>query len=175
MFEISEQEMQQEEKRILAELVKNSKEKTETIAKHCGFTKQKAGRIIKQLEANDMIWGYTTIFDEQRIGLSHFILLVKREMQKIKEEDVDILISKKTEQLAEEFGVTIESSAYIHGEYDWILTFTASDVKLAKKFINSLLALYPRIINKITIMQTLMFMKNHYVSNPQREKLKEFM
>jgi len=35
---------------ILAELQKNAKENVHTIAEHCGFSKQKAWRLIKQLE-----------------------------------------------------------------------------------------------------------------------------
>lgn len=175
MLKSSETQIKQDEKNILSELLKNSKENAGTIAKHYGFTKQKVGRIIKQLEDKDLIWGYTAVFDEKKVGLNHFILMVKRVIQKAEEKDVDVLISRKTEYLASKCGVTIESSAYLHGEYDWIMTFTATDIKQAKKFSNSLLCLYPRLIQKITIMQTLMFLRNHYVSNPDRAKLKEFM
>jgi DNA-binding Lrp family transcriptional regulator len=155
--------------------VKNSNENIETIAKHCGFSRQKAWRMIKQLEAKKLIWGYTAVFDEEKIGLTHFILMLKRTIKKAEEKEVDIIISRSTENLAVELGISIENSAYVHGEYDWILTFTAEDIRSAKRFSDSVVALYPHAIEKITIMQTLMFMRKQYILNPDRKKLKEFM
>jgi DNA-binding Lrp family transcriptional regulator len=131
--------------------------------------------MIKQLEAKKLIWGYTAVFDEEKIGLTHFILMLKRTIKKAEEKEVDIIISRSTENLAVELGISIENSAYVHGEYDWILTFTAEDIRSAKRFSDSVVALYPHAIEKITIMQTLMFMRKQYILNPDRKKLKEFM
>ena len=175
MSKSSKDQIDQDEKKILSELVKNSNENIETIAKHCGFSRQKAWRMIKQLEAKKLIWGYTAVFDEEKIGLTHFILMLKRTIKKAEEKEVDIIISRSTENLAVELGINIENSAYIHGEYDWILTFTAEDIRHAKRFSDSVVALYPHAIEKITIMQTLMFMRKQYILNPDRKKLKEFM
>jgi Lrp/AsnC family leucine-responsive transcriptional regulator len=175
MAKSSSEQIEQDEKRLLSELVKNSKENIDTIAKHCGFSRQKAWRMIKQLETKGMIWGYTAIFDEEKIGLNHFMSLVKRTMKNADEKIVNTIASTKMEEIATELGVTIESSAYIHGEYDWILTFTAKDIKTAKKFCDSLLTLSPGFIEKITIMQTLMFVRKQYILNPDRKKLKDFL
>jgi Lrp/AsnC family leucine-responsive transcriptional regulator len=73
MSKSSRDQIVKDEKKILSELVKNSNEKIETIAKHCGFSRQKTWRFIKQLEAKGLIWGYTAIFNEEKIGLIHFI------------------------------------------------------------------------------------------------------
>ncbi|MCX6663993.1 MAG: Lrp/AsnC family transcriptional regulator, partial [Euryarchaeota archaeon] len=147
----------------------------ETIAKHGGFSRQKTWRFIKRLEEKGLIWGYTAIFNEEKIGLIHFILMVKRTTKQVEENTLDKIISRKLEDLAAELGVTIESSSYVHGEYDWVITFTAEDIKQAKKFSNSLVAFHPGVIEKITIMQTLMFIKKQYVLNPDKKKLKEFL
>jgi uncharacterized protein with GYD domain len=96
-------------------------------------------------------------------------------MEKIDEKVVDIIISTKAEDIAKELGITIESSFYVHGEYDWVLTFTAEDVRQAKKFCDSLVALYPSGTKKISILQTLMFIKKQYTLNPDKLKLKEFL
>ena len=101
--------------------------------------------------------------------------MIKRTMEQVDEKTVDIIISTKTEQLAKEYGCAIESSAYLHGEYDWILTITAEDIKQVKKFSDQLIALYPTGTEKITILQTLMFVRKHYVLNPERKKLKDFV
>jgi Lrp/AsnC family transcriptional regulator, leucine-responsive regulatory protein len=175
MSKSSREQINQDEKKILSELVKNSNENIETIAKHCGFSRQKAWRFIKHLEEKGVIWGYTAVFDEEKIGLTHFMMMVKRSMKKHDEKTVDSIVSRKWDDVTAEIGVTIESSAFVHGEYDWILTFTAKDIKQAKKFSDLLIAQYPGVIEKITIMQTLMFMRKQYVLNPDRKKLKEFV
>jgi len=175
MSKNSREQIDQDEKKILSELVKNSKENIETIAKHCRFSRQKTWRFIKRLEASGLIWGYTAIFDEEKIGLTHFMLMVKRTAKQLEEVTVDRIVSRKLEGIATEIGVTIESSFYVHGEYDWVITFTAEDIRQAKKFSDSLIALHPSVIEKITIMQTLMFIKKHYFLNPDRKKLKEFL
>jgi Lrp/AsnC family leucine-responsive transcriptional regulator len=175
MSKSSRDQIVKDEKKILSELVKNSNEKIETIAKHCGFSRQKTWRFIKQLEAKGLIWGYTAICNEEKIGLIHFILMVKRTTKQIEEKTVDKIVSRKLEDLVAELGITIESSSYVHGEYDWVLTFTAEDIKQAKKFSDSLVALHPGVIEKITIMQTLMFIRKQYILNPDKKKLKEFL
>jgi len=175
MSKSSRDQIYKDEKKILSELVKNSNEKIETIAKHCGFSRQKTWRFIKQLETKGLIWGYTAIFNEEKIGRMHFILMVKRTTKQIEEKTVDKIVSRKLEDLVAELGITIESSSYVHGEYDWVLTFTAQDIKQAKKFSDSLVVLHPGVIEKITIMQTLMFIRKHYILNPEKMKLKEFL
>ena len=101
--------------------------------------------------------------------------MVKRTTKQIEEKTVDKIVSRKLEDLVAELGITIESSSYVHGEYDWVLTFTAQDIKQAKKFSDSLVVLHPGVIEKITIMQTLMFIRKHYILNPEKMKLKEFL
>ncbi|MFA5103327.1 MAG: winged helix-turn-helix transcriptional regulator, partial [Candidatus Thermoplasmatota archaeon] len=58
--------MQQDEKKVLSEMIKNSKENIDTIAKNCRFSRQKAWRMIKDLEKDSIIWGYTTVFNEEK-------------------------------------------------------------------------------------------------------------
>jgi len=75
-------------------------ENIDTIAKHCGLSRQKTSRIIKHLEEKGLIWGYTAIFDEEKIGLLHFMVMIKRAMKKIDEKAVDLILSTKTEDIA---------------------------------------------------------------------------
>ncbi len=175
MTRSSKDQKDQDEKKVLFELVKNSKEKLETISKHCGFSRPKTWRIIKQLEEKNMIWGYTAIFNEEKIGLSHFVLMLKRTIKQPGEATVDKIILRKLEGLVEELGITIESSFYVHGEYDWIITFTSMDIKHAKQIYETLITLHPGIIEKITIMQSLMFIRKQYILNPERKQLRKFL
>lgn len=175
MAKSSKQQIVEDEMKVLGELIKNSKENIDLIAKYCGFSRQKVWRIIKQLETKGFIWGYTAIFDEMKVGLNHYTLLVKRSTKQIKEETIAMIVERKMERFAKELGVTIESSCYVHGGYDWILTFTAKDIKQAKRFSDALVALHPDVISEMQIVQTLMFIKKQYILNPERKKLKEFL
>ncbi len=175
MSKSSRNQIEQDEKKILFELVKNSNENIDTISKHCGFSRQKTWRFIKQLEAKKLIWGYTAVFDEAKIGFEHFILMIKRSTKPFAEKNVDIIISRKLEDAAKELEITIENSSYVHGEYDWIITFISKEIKQAKKFSDLVVSLHSGSIEKITIMQTMMFIRKQYILNPDRRKLKEFM
>ena len=175
MSKSSRDNIDQDEKKLLSELVKNSNENIETIAKNCGFSRQKTWRFIKRLEAKNLIWGYTAIFNEQKMGLNHFMLMIKRTSKNLEEKTINTIVSRKLEDLTKDIGITIESSSYVHGEYDWVLTFTAEDIKQAKKFSDSVVAMHPGIIERMTIMQTLMFIRKQYILNPDKAKLKEFL
>ena len=99
--------------------------------------------------------------------------MIKRTLEQLDEEVIDKIISTETEELAKKYGIAIENSAFIHGEYDWMLTFTADDIKQAKQFVEFLLTTYTG-TQKITVLQTMMFVRKNYVLNPDREKLKQF-
>lgn len=164
-----------DEKKILSELIKNAKENIDTIAKRCKFSTQKIRKSIKHLEEENTIWGYTAIFNEEKIGLMHFTFMVKRNNNTVPEKIIEQIISRKLEDFTATMGIAIESSYFVHGEYDWIITFTARDIIHAREFVNALLELNPNIIEKIMILQTMMFIRKQYILNPEREKLKEFL
>jgi DNA-binding Lrp family transcriptional regulator len=175
MTKTSGEQIVHDEKKILFELVKNSNENIETIAKHCGFSRQKTWRYIKRIEAKGLIWGYTAIFDEEKIGLKHFMVMIQKTTRSVQKETVDKIVKRELEDYAGKIGVTIESSFYTHGEYDWIITITAEDIQRAKKLSESLLVMLPDVIEKVTILQTLMFIRKHYILNPEKRKLKDFL
>jgi len=175
MVKVSREQMNKDEKIILAELQNNAQESIDMLAKRCGFSRQKVWRIVKRLEKTRLIWGYSAIIDEKKNDMNHYTLLVKRTTKKLDEKTVDIITSRKLEDIVASIGVTIENSYYVNGEYDWIITFTARDLMQAKKFCESLLALHAGVIEKTILLETLFIVKNHYVLNPESKKLREFL
>ncbi len=175
MSKMSKEQISNDEKKILIQLQNKATENLDVLAKSCGFSRQKVWRIVKRLEQNQMIWGYTAIIDEQKNNLSHYTLLIKRTPQQLMEKTVDIITSRKLEEIVADLGVTIESSYYVHGDYDWVITFTAQDIIRAKKFCGSLLALHAGVIEKTALLETLFMVKNHHVLNPKPEALKTFL
>jgi Lrp/AsnC family transcriptional regulator, leucine-responsive regulatory protein len=175
MPKVSKVQIDKDEKKILAELQKNSNESIDTLAKRCGFSRQKVWRSIKGLEQKKLIWGYTAILDEMKNDARHYTLLIKRTPQQLMEKTINIITSRRLEEIILEIGVTIESSYYTHGDYDWILTFTAQNIIQAKKFCESVLNLHPGVIDKTVLLETLFMVKDHHILNPDPSKLKEFV
>jgi DNA-binding Lrp family transcriptional regulator len=165
----------EDEEKILSELQRNSKSSVETIAKRCGLSRQKVFRIIKNLEQNHTIWGYGAIINHQMQRRQKFELLIKRSSQKLQQTTVDAITVSQLEPMYEAMGIFIESSYYLHGEYDWALIFTAQDIRHATKFKSFLLEHFPGIITQTTLMQILFTQREHFIFNPDQTKLQEML
>ncbi len=172
MAKTSKKQIDKDEKRILAELERNSNESLDRMAKQLKFSRQKIWRFIKNLDKNKAIWGYTAIVDNERRSLTEYVLMLKRSSKPMDEKTLDSFTSF---QLQDTLGVTIESLYFVHGEYDWILSFTAPDIKIAKRFHETLLATFPGVFARVNLLETLVAVRNHHIVNPNVKKLKEFL
>ena len=72
-------------------------------------------------------------------------------------------------------GINVESSYYVIGEYDWMLIFTAPDLKKAKDFCNSLLTEYPELISNLNLMQVITMKRSHNILNPDKTVLRKLL
>ena len=163
-----------DEKKIISELQNNSKENIDAIAKRCGFSRQKVWRIIKKLEENKTIWGYPAVIDKEKLELKRYIMLIKRHSKPASEaigKIVDLTMHKK----GVEIGVEIECSSYLHGEYDWIIIFTAKDIRNVKRFNEILNKEYQGIISGVIVMEDIFSVRRCGIVNPNVHRLKEFI
>jgi DNA-binding Lrp family transcriptional regulator len=160
---------------VLAALQENAKENIPMIAQQCHLSKQKLLRTIRHLEKIKKIWGYTAIVDEHDLPYKKFILLLKRTMKKFDETKMNDVVANQFMPLYEPLGVRIESSYYIHGEYDWALIFTAPDLLQAKKFSKILFDHYPGYAEEVNIMEILFTGRAHHILNPNQSKLREIL
>ena len=175
MTKSSKGQIQEDEMKILAELQNKSNENIETIAKRCGFSRQKVWRTIKQMEERHMIWGHTAIIDQDKIDQKQFMMLIKRTNEPLDKKIIEKIDSIQLEDVAQPLGVTIESSCYVHGNYDWIISLTAEDINQAKTFCDRLNSEFPGAIATIDIQQILYFVRKHHIFNPDRKKLRDLM
>jgi DNA-binding Lrp family transcriptional regulator len=169
------EELTSDERLVLNALQKNPKDDKTLIAKTCGFSKQKVKRILARLEADQIIWGYTAIIDEKPLGLLKYVLLMKRTMNKVDKATVEKIAFQVFEKEYEQQGITIESSCFMHGEYDWMIIFTSQNLRDAKKFSTMLVENYPDMIEKVNLMQILHSAKTHHILSPIPESLFEFL
>jgi DNA-binding Lrp family transcriptional regulator len=175
MVKRSNKDIKGDYKKILDELKKNGHESINFIAKKLGFSRQKVWRMIKELEKNKTIWGYTTITDLEKENLTHFILLIKRSTTPISEDLIDKIQSRDIEKLSKDTNIRIRSSYYLNGKYDWILSFTAKNIKQAKNFQEDFLKLYKDYVKEILLLENLLPIRDHGILNPEIEKIREFL
>jgi DNA-binding Lrp family transcriptional regulator len=175
MAKTSKKQIEVDEKKVIDQLQKNCMENLDLFAKKCGFSRQKVWRIIKNLEQDKIVWGYTAIVNPESLKKKHYILLMKRNTQKINTKIVDILLSRELEEVIAKLGITIETSSYVHGEYDWIATFLAPDIVYAKKFSELVKTTYPETFQKIDLIETLFDIKRQNIINPESNKFKEYL
>jgi DNA-binding Lrp family transcriptional regulator len=175
MTKSSTAQLNEDEMKVIVELQKNSRENVQKIAKRSGFSQQKAARIIKQLENNHMIWGYTTIFNVEPQGLQKFIVSIKRSSKPLEKKSMNEIEYERLEKIIFDLGVTIESSYFIHGQYDWVLIILAKDILHARKFADILLTAYPGIVDKVNLSQILYRQRDHLIANPDQIKLMEVL
>jgi len=175
MPKTSREQIDKDEKKILALLQQNSNESIDRIAKHCGFSRQKVWRTIKSLEKNGFIWGYTAIIDDEKNDQKHYMMLIKKTLKPLDKKIIDSLTSIQIEDFVSSPEVTIESSCFVHGNVDWIISFTAPNLRQAIKFSNMFNSAFAGIIQKIELVETLFFVRKHHIFNPNMKKLREFL
>ena len=90
----SNKQIEKDEQKILKELRKNANKSVNEIAQYLGFSRQKVWRVIKNLEKNKTIWGYTTIVDEEKHGKKSYVILIKRSNKPMTKEILDKMSRK---------------------------------------------------------------------------------
>jgi DNA-binding Lrp family transcriptional regulator len=173
MVKASRDQVVEDERKVITQLQKNCKENMDTIAKHCGLSKQKVSRIIKRMEQSHKIWGYSAIVDETQ-GLQKFILFQKRTRTLHDTKEIDELARNRMDDVKKELGITVQSTYYIHGEYDWVTIFTAKDIRIAKKFADVIMRRYPD-TQTIRISEILFTLSEQYILNPNPMEMKDYI
>ncbi len=142
-----------DEKRVLIELQKNSKECIDTISKKCGLSRKKVRRIINRLEKNRSIWGYRTVVSDDQLGLKRYFILIKKTNLPVSEDKLNIVTSRKLKKEIEKIGVFIDCSFFLHGCFDWLFCLSAHDIKYVKKFVELFLVLFKGYVSNIEILE----------------------
>ena len=174
MAKVSAKQIDIDERKVITTLQKNAKESIDAIAEECGFSRQKVWRIIKRLEKNRTIWGYHAVVDSEKLRLKRYIVLIKKTTEPV-ETLADIIISRDLERYADDMGIMIQDSQYLHGMYDWELCFSARDIKEAKRFCETLNKVYQKYIKELFLLERIFPVKQCGIQNPDIVKLKNFV
>lgn len=176
MPKVSRERMKKDENKVIRELLKDSNQSVDSIANKCGFSRQKVWRIVKRLEENKTIWGYTAVVNDEKLGVSNYVALVKRSgAQPRLKEVVDKIITRDIEKEIADTKMRIVDSYYTNGIYDWVICFTAENIKQAKQFCDIVTRLYKKQIEDVQLLDVLFPMRKKGILNPSKDELKDFV
>ncbi len=77
--------------------------------------------------------------------------------------------------MASDIGIKVVTSLYCNGNYDWVISFMAEDIRHAKKFTEHVKTLYSDYVAEVQLLEGLFFVKKQGFINPDVEKLKQFV
>ena len=145
----------------------NSGDSIENIAKKCGFSRQKIWRIKKRLEKNKTIWGYSAIVDDEKLDVKRYMMLVKLKHLPIDNEVEKNMIEGTIDKLGAEMGISVKDSFWLNGNYDYMVCFSADDLKKAKKFQEIFIRTYNRNIAELQLIENIVTIKKDGFMNPK--------
>ena len=170
----SNKQIAEDEHKIIQQLMEDSRQTPQEIAEKCGFSRQKVWRIINKLEETNTVWGYTAIIDDNHNDRNTYYALIKTKAPFIEliEKSIKKLTSKG--HMADKLGLNLMCLCYINGDYDWILIFSAKNIRDAKVFVGFLQEEYGKHIERISLMDCVFPLIKFGKINPNIEQLKEF-
>ena len=137
------------------------------------FLGKKYWRVVKRLEKERAIWGYTAVIDDAQLSMKRFLVLIKRVNIPITEEKLNKVINRELGKQAEQIGATIVSSYYVHGCYDYFICITAPGIKQVKKFCETLSKLFKDYISELEVLEVIFPVQSGGIQNPNLKELKE--
>ena len=165
----------EDEKKILDILQVNAKASIDDIAKKCGFSRQKVWRIIKKLEEEKTIWGYTAVCEQERYNLKHFIMMMKRSTTPIDQKIMHEMLSTRLDDLVPGLDIVMENIEYVHGSCDGIFSFYAPDLIAAKRFSDRFKEHFNEYVAEVELLEGIFFVRNQRLTNPNLKKLINYL
>jgi len=171
----SKKEITNNDRKILETLMGNARQSLIEISEKTGLSRQTVQKTLLKLEKDHVIWGYQPIVDEQKKGLTEFLILIKRSAKPADEKLIDKIILKKIEETASQFGIKYGTTLYTNGIYDIIMSFLASDIKIAKRYTELIKTNYHDGVVDIQLLQSLFPIRKQGILNPNLINLKQFV
>ena len=170
----SNEQIEEDQKKILSELIKNANKSINDIAKSLDFSRQKVWRMIKNLENNNTIWGYTAVLDNQKLNKKRYVMLIKRTNKPVQKNFINQIITREMAQKVKKMGIYFINSVLLNGTYDWLISFTADNIIQAKNLVELYYKTYDGLISEIHLNEYMFPVLYDGIQNPDIEKLKDF-
>jgi len=166
--------IEQDEQKVIEILEQDAKEAIDTIAKKSGFSRQKVWRIIKKLEEEKTIWGYTTIIDDTIFGFHHYILMLKRSNEPVQDSHRHEVIFEKVDKYLPG-SVKVDDIFYTNGMYDLVITFYAHNLMDAKKFSQAIFTHNLKLFKDHILLDTIFPIRKKTLKNPKIKNLVDYL
>jgi DNA-binding Lrp family transcriptional regulator len=171
----SETRVRQDEEKILEILQTDAKTSIDDIAKKCGFSRQKVWRIIKKLEEDKTIWGYSAICEQEPYNLKHFIMMMKRNTNPLDSKVLQEILTTLLDDLLPDLNIKMENIEYVHGSYDGLFSFYAPDLITAKKFSDRFKERFNQYVASVELLEGIFFIRNQGIRNPNLKKIINYL
>lgn len=159
---------------ILDRLLKDPTQSVEEMSKGLGTYRQRVWRTKNQLEEDKVIWGYTAVVDESRLG--HVVYMVLMKMRPMNQKLAELIIRRigRTEYGKQQ--VRLIDVLYTNGEYDWVVMFAAPDHATARRYYDSIRVAYEEhLLDKPILVDVNFSLMREGKVNPELNRLKEFV
>ncbi|MFW3145958.1 MAG: Lrp/AsnC family transcriptional regulator [Thermoplasmatota archaeon] len=125
---------------VISALLEDPTRSMREIAKELNSYRQTIWRKKKRLEKDKVIWGYTAVIDESKLGKGTFILMMKT--KPMAKEMAEILIRRLKGNEPAKKDIRLIDLFQVNGEYDWILRFSAPHHTTARNYYDTIRAVY---------------------------------
>jgi len=170
----SKETMKIEEQKVIDVLEQHAKDSISELGKRCGLSPQKVARIIKNLEKEKRIWGYSAVADSEQKNLKYFVLLLKRSTVHLDDTmKKEVTLDKLDNSLPD--GIKIDDILITHGMHDAVVTFYAPDIMTAKKVVDGLFGRLGKYFGGYQLLETLFPVRKNGFKNPQIKNLVEYI
>jgi DNA-binding Lrp family transcriptional regulator len=158
--------------RLIKLLEENPKLSANEISDKLGFSRQKAWRLVKDLEKSGKIWGYTAVFDSSVDNYNIYFALIKQNLPYLdcSERIIKNIRSKNSEKL----GIKLIGLYYTTGSYDGICIFAAKNIIEAKKYLGYMMKEYSEYLTKVDLVENIFPIIHSSKINPKLNKLRDF-
>lgn len=159
---------------LLKHLLEDPTTSVNKLAKKFNTYRRRVWQKKKELEDDDVIWGYTAVIDESKIGQVLYIALFR--IKPISKNFVDLIIERLATGAPSKDGVRVIDVLYINGYYDVIVRFSAPDHTTARRYYETLRIVYSDYFLGESLLCDVNFsMVRMGKLNPGLEKLYDFV
>jgi DNA-binding Lrp family transcriptional regulator len=143
------------------------------IAKEMKSYRQKVWRKKKALEDGNVVWGYSAVVDESKLGHVMYFMLMK--MKPMDRQLADLVISRQKLGAYQKQQVRLTTLLYVNGAYDWLVMFSAPSHAIARRYYDSIRIAYEKYLLEKPILIDVNFqLIREGKVNPEIEKLHDF-
>jgi DNA-binding Lrp family transcriptional regulator len=143
------------------------------IAKKLKSYRQGVWRRKKKLEDDGVIWGYTAVVDQNKLG--HIMYLILMKTKPMSRGLADLLIERINKEVACRLNVRLADFWYVNGEFDWVMRFSASNHSTARRYYDTLRVIFEEyLLEKPVIVDVNFCLVAEGKNNPEIEKLYDF-